>query len=328
MKNKKNLLSIIVPVHNGEKTIQKCIDSILQQSINNFTLYIVNDGSTDNTEKVLKKYNDINNVTVINKKNEGVAKARNCALEKVNSEYVAFVDADDYVDKNFLWHLIDGITKSDVDIVISGYNEIKDGVKTISHVFSRAKVDNEMIITDVLKENGIQGYLWNKLFKVKIIKKNHLKFEDNLHMAEDLLFCVNYMSFIKKALILPYHDYNYVQYNDSLSKQASIFNTNDNYEKAYMNYIASLLRIEDVIPEKCKKVLYARICRTYGDVLRAMKLNNSTNYELYKDIHNKAIREKKYLFASNIISKKQKIYFFATLYFPKLVYQIDKRRFR
>lgn len=328
--SKKNKVSIIVPVYNGENTIQRCIESILNQSIKNFDLYIVNDGSSDNTNNVIDKYSSIHNVHIINQDNQGVSKARNVALELVNTEYVAFVDSDDYVDYNYLKNLVSSIEKYKVDLVIEGFKKI--GNEKVYLRWEQGVYSSRKLIEILLNEKGPQGYLWNKLFKVDIIKNNNLKFDRNIHMAEDLLFCIKYVSKINDGVVLNNCDYNYVYTENSLSNTASILNKNNNYKEAYKNYLIALDKIKENIPKKyieCYTDINARICRADIDFMRTMKLNDiSLDKSLYKMLKKNAKRKQFFLYKSSIVKTKTKIYFWLTLCFPNVIKKIDTVRFR
>lgn len=328
--SKKNIVSIIVPVYNGENTIQRCIESILNQSITKFDLYIINDGSSDNTDNIIKKYLNIPNVHIISQDNQGVSKARNVALELVNTKYVTFVDSDDYVDCNYLKNLISGIEKYKVDLVIEGFKKISN--EKVYFRWNQGVYLSRKLMEILLNENGPQGYLWNKLFKVNIIKENNLKFDQNIHMAEDLLFCIKYVSKINNGVVLNNCDYNYVYTENSLSNTASILNKNNNYKEAYKNYLMALDKIKENIPQKyikCYKDINARICKVDIDFMRAMKLNDvSLNKSFYKVIKKDAKRKQLFLYISSIVKAKSKIYSLLSLWFPNIIKKIDTVRFR
>ena len=100
------LISIIVPVYNAESTLIRCLNSLLKQSFEDFELLVVNDGSTDNSLKILRDYERIDDrIVIINKLNGGVSSARNAGLEVVKGEWVAFCDSDDYVEPEFTTNL-------------------------------------------------------------------------------------------------------------------------------------------------------------------------------------------------------------------------------
>ena len=120
---KLKLISIIVPVYNAEKTIKKCIDSILAQTYRNFELILINDGSRDSSLNILKEYeNTDERIVVISQENSGVSVARNKGIDSARGDYIIFVDSDDYISENALEVLKGEIEKnSKLDMVISGF---------------------------------------------------------------------------------------------------------------------------------------------------------------------------------------------------------------
>lgn len=95
-----NKVSLIVPVYNTSKYLEKCINSLINQTLKDIEIIIINDGSTDNSEKIIKKFND-KRIKYIAKQNEGIGKTRNLGIEKATGEYLAFVDSDDYLSIDF-----------------------------------------------------------------------------------------------------------------------------------------------------------------------------------------------------------------------------------
>ena len=102
-------LSIIIPVYNTEQTLEKCVDSVLQSSLNNFEIILVNDGSTDNSANICESYknNYPEQVLVIHQKNQGLSAARNAGLGIAKGQYITFVDSDDYISKDLYCHLLE-----------------------------------------------------------------------------------------------------------------------------------------------------------------------------------------------------------------------------
>lgn len=328
-------ITIIIPVYNSEKSINKCIDSLLSQTIKDINIIIVNDGSTDKTLTKLSKYKYNKNIKILFQKHCGTSKARNYALNYVTTQYVTFVDADDYVDKCYIQHLVSGFTNNSIDLVATGANIVNPQGQILFSINPRSKViTSNIMISEILKENGIQGYLWNKIFKFSIIKDYNLKFDENISMAEDLMFCVNYLLISKNVKILAYKDYFYVQNPKSLSKKATLYNTNKNYKQAYINYLAAFLKIKEIIPANLVNSyinVSARIVRTAEDFLRVMYLNRniiSVDTKLKLKLKNIIKENINYFFKSNIISNKKKLYFILFMLCPSLVYKIDKQRFR
>ena len=127
MNGKRVLISIIVPIYNSSEYIQRCIDSILSQTLTNFELILINDGSTDNSIDVLKEYESKDSrIIVINKKNEGVSIARNTGIEMAKGEYIMFCDSDDYVHPQWCELLVDAIEKNIDSFVVCSYRKVNN----------------------------------------------------------------------------------------------------------------------------------------------------------------------------------------------------------
>ena len=119
------LISVIVPIYNSEKTLERCLNSILQQVYNEIEVICVNDGSQDNSLSILEKFKIFDKrIKVISKINEGVSVARNEGIKVSNGQYILFVDSDDYIEKNMILDLYQAIKKVRADIAIEGYLEI------------------------------------------------------------------------------------------------------------------------------------------------------------------------------------------------------------
>ena len=134
--NDKNLVTIIVPVYNAEKTLKRCIDSILRQSYSNIEIIAINDGSTDNSLSVLKSYGKT--INIINIENNGVSNARNLGVDNANGKFILFIDSDDYISDIYVESLINAYEpntlvicnyypfKNDENILMPDYNNIFD----------------------------------------------------------------------------------------------------------------------------------------------------------------------------------------------------------
>lgn len=206
---RKTEISVIMPVYNVEKYLSKAIESILNQRFKNFELIIINDGSTDNSIKIIEKYAQKDSrITIINKKNEGVSSARNLGIEKAAGKYLFFCDSDDYVEEHMLEKLYTKINDKKAEIVISGFfMQYKEKDKIENYKVSTEKeyyflsqkdfIDN---MYEFIKMNLINTP-WNKLYLSKIIKDENIKFENRF--GEDAFFNVEYLKKINKVLIIP-----------------------------------------------------------------------------------------------------------------------------
>jgi glycosyltransferase involved in cell wall biosynthesis len=217
-------LSIIIPVYNSEKTINKLIDSILDQKKHTLDLeiIIINDGSIDKTKGILSNIAiKNNNIKVYHTKNQGVYKARNLALQKVTGSYIWMLDADDYISFEALFLIENVISNAVIDILNIGYNlEIK---KEEFHVV-KTQLLNANIINGVtfLKNNDGRLYLWNNIYNSNFIKTNKFSFLAKSVSLEDFLFNVNVFVKAKKVMCLNKPLYTYGFSANSISRNSNL----------------------------------------------------------------------------------------------------------
>ena len=188
---KKNLISIIVPIYNAQKYLNRCIDSILSQSYDNFELILINDGSTDGSKDICENYSSKDSrIKLINKINEGVSAARNIGLDIAEGEYVTFIDSDDWIENNYLQAMIDAI--DGFDIVISSFTEVyeldirnRGYNKELNNAFETRKAIYKDFVDDCVKRKIYTYIIWGKLYRKDVI--NGLRFTE-LKYSEDALF--------------------------------------------------------------------------------------------------------------------------------------------
>ncbi len=195
--NKK--VSIIVPVYNVEKSIDRCVSSLVNQTYQNIEIILLNDGSKDNSLKKIKewekKYPD--KIKCESHKNQGVGMTRNKGIDLATGEYLTFVDSDDYLDEDFIEILMNNI--EDYDIIVSGYRGVTED----------KKVQFERLIGKTPWAPYRQLVIWAKLYKTKLIKQNNIKF-NRLKTAEDVVFSMTTYSKTQKVKTIKYAGYNYV----------------------------------------------------------------------------------------------------------------------
>ena len=184
MRTKK--FSIIVPVYNCQDYIERCIESVVKQNTKDVELILVNDGSTDNTKELLKEYKKENDlIKVINKKNEGVSKARNTGLKEATGKYILFLDADDFLDANYIKEINEILKKhKDIELINFGfYSDIEDmefnnlNRDEITYKEKYYK-DKKSIKKDFVElwDSKMLYNVWNKVYVKKIIDENNIKF--------------------------------------------------------------------------------------------------------------------------------------------------------
>ena len=239
------MIDIIIPVYNTPiNDLERCFKSILNQTYSNYIVYIIDDGSNNETKLFLDKYcNDKNNFKVNHITNNGVSNARNVGIKISNNEYITFIDADDTIDKYFLEEAYEIITKNNLDLIIGGYNEIRNNKITKTrlcnpglHIYEGNSISNfkEKLISGKTNEKNKEikdcptGRIYTRLFKRNSI--NNL-FDTNIHMCEDTLFMIDYTTQNKRIGIIDKAWYNYYKNDYSISsntkKEILINNIND-----------------------------------------------------------------------------------------------------
>lgn len=182
----KNKISIIVPIYNAEQYLRKCIDSLIKQTKLELEIILVNDGSTDATEKIIKEYKD-ERIRYFKNKNQGIGKTRNFGISKATGEYIMFVDSDDSLVPNACELLLEKAIKDNCDLVICDFykeydtGEIKEE-KLISFDDTKLKEKPELI-------SKINLSPWNKLYKASLIQDNNIIFIEDLKY-EDAPFVI------------------------------------------------------------------------------------------------------------------------------------------
>lgn len=178
------MISIIIPVYNCEKYIERCVDSILKQSFSDFELIIVNDGSTDKTEEICTDLAKTDSrIKLYSKENGGVSAARNFGLKKAAGDYISFMDGDDYVPENYLSALVSAV--EDADISVCDICCIKDGKETNRFTCKKKRLSNTEAIELLLSRKEINSGPYGKLFSKAILK--NIRFP-MMKVYEDILF--------------------------------------------------------------------------------------------------------------------------------------------
>ncbi|MBS5780315.1 glycosyltransferase family 2 protein [Megamonas sp.] len=230
------VLSVIIPIYNGEKYIKRCLNSVLEQTvINLIEIIIINDGSTDNTEAICIDYkNKYDNIIYSSIENKGVSNARNVGIHLSKTQYITFLDADDWIEKDMYEILLKRILKFDLDIVIGGY--VKDYNSKIVNRFKKSKLTNynRLEAQKNLLKNKIFGWeMCDKIYRKDILKE--IAFDNDLIICEDLLFQWHLFKKVKRVGFIPIYKYHYCYNLDSA--------TNGCFNKKYLSGIKVKIRI-------------------------------------------------------------------------------------
>ena len=204
-------VSVIVPVYNVESYLEKCLKSLVNQTLKGLEIIIVNDGSTDSSEKIINKYaKKHSNIISIKKENGGVSEARNLGLQKATGEYIGFLDSDDWLSNDMYERMYEKAKSGNFDIVACDTEAIFPDKKV--YISSNIKEDN---VSN--KELMIDAYavIWNKIYKKEIIEG--IKFKKNMNFCEDVEFLYMVYSKVKTVGVIKEPLHNYLQREGSLT---------------------------------------------------------------------------------------------------------------
>ena len=280
-------ISIIVPVYNSSKYLERCIDSLINQTYKNTELIFINDGSTDKSLQILKKYKD--KIIIINQKNKGTNLARKQGVLRASGDYVMFVDSDDYLDINAVKILVKYLEKKNCDVI--KFNGIIEPTKELknSYVIDKNKVLNKNQIYDLLINTKILNNLCFSIYKRDLIKKVKA-FNESISNCEDYLVNLEFYTSVDKLYMVKDVLYHYQMNIKSTTKNKSIkriykyFNEQlfvysklyDYLKKWNINTYENRLKVTATILDSTKSSIYNLV--RYDK--KGIYLNNILNSEI------------------------------------------------
>ena len=276
------LISIIVPVYNGEKYLRPCLDSIRSQTYHNWETILVDDGSKDNSGSICDEYaNKDKRFVVVHKQNEGVAQARITGFENSKGDLITFVDADDILEQDCLEKLSFPIINEEADMVSCDFYKIENGKRKTPRGKLTGTFENDQISDFIsqhyfydkkTKSYGMTCFLWSKMFKREYVLKG-LKNGLGIWFGEDQISMFTMLLQCKKIVLIPDRLYNYILHEGQTVKR---------YDTSlWDNIIMMLLRYESLLPNKnCNMGLRRRtwlyVLGTINTKMIPAKLDNAT----------------------------------------------------
>lgn len=226
-------VSIIIPVFNAAPYLDKCLSSVCQSKIKNIEIICIDDGTTDRSLEILSKYekNDAR-IRIIRQKNSGVSAARNKGILNAKGEYIAFLDADDFVDKNTYKISYTQAKKYNADIVVFGGTTFPPVNWADNVLNTRSVIYTNEPIYALMKENGSKPFPVNKIYKRNLFVENNLSFDPNLMIGEDQALMFDLFPLAKKIVYIDNKFYHYRQHDNS-----AMFQINLNFEDKISSHI-------------------------------------------------------------------------------------------
>lgn len=292
------MIDIIMPVYNTPiDDLKRCLSSIERQSFKNYKVYIIDDGSLDDVRSFLDEYvRDKDEVIVKHVVNGGVSRARNIGIDSSSAEYLTFVDSDDTLEENFLEEAFSLIKDNDLDLVIGGYNEVKNGevVKVRKcddgfYIYDKSNLDLVMdkLLSGKLREDNKKigslptGRIYTRLYKRSVL--GDLRFNSSLGMSEDTLFMIDFMDRVKQIGLSSSIWYNYYINDYSISRRK----VSDKVINDHMMFIEEVYK--RMLLEDDLRIKNAYIFRVFKSLINLVDLIKSSDYSdstLDKVLHN------------------------------------------
>lgn len=194
------MISVIIPVYNAEKTIEKCVDSIEENTYKDVEIILVEDCSKDESwavcTKLAEKYANVK--CIRNERNRGVSYTRNQGLKAISGEYIMFVDSDDWVDENYFSEFVQIFEGQKNSLMVCGYVNHDEKVNGVTDIFGWSDFEGVkkceiMSVIKSLHEKNLLQQLWNKIFVTALIKEQNIKFDESINIGEDTRFVLDYI---------------------------------------------------------------------------------------------------------------------------------------
>ncbi|SFI28875.1 MULTISPECIES: glycosyltransferase [unclassified Bacillus (in: firmicutes)] len=307
-------VSVIIPVYNAGKYITQCVESLLNQTLQQCEFIFINDGSTDNSREVIERYKELDNrIILINQENQGVSIARNKGLCLATGEYVGFVDADDYIERAMYEVLYNSAKQDDCDVVISNINGEMEGHKVairypfpVDTVLKKEYIDQELL-PYFLKTDHLNTAV-NKIYKNNIINENDVKFPEKVALGEDGMFNIEFFSNATSMKYINYAGYHYREVTGSATRNIV---EKDYFKRAVEVYNMELPQIytdkvDKVKAHQLKSIKFINSVMSYIYIYftPSKDVSFSTRYRYVKNmIRNKYVREALPVYCSENHSK-------------------------
>lgn len=303
-------ISVIVPVYKTEKYLDKCVESIVNQTYENLEIILVDDGSPDNCPKMCDEWAEKDKrVKVLHTENKGVANARNTALHQASGEYIMFADSDDFLEPDMVDFLLKKILFEKADIVVCGY---------YGDEYDETVLDNitrEQALRQICQGSFVYGVLWNKIYRSEILKDIVMP---NLVCSQDLPY--NYLAFKKAKKIVSYKDKKYHYRLNNISTTHSKFKAG-----AFDAIKSREIILNDTKGTDFEKyAVNGLICSCFVVLSGAIK--SGGYFDERKKLRKVILSYKKEIFSSSLYSRHERLKTFILWLSPRLFDKITERK--
>ncbi len=311
------LLSVIVPIFKVEEYLDRCVESIVNQTYKNLEIILVDDGSPDNCPQMCDSWAEKDNrIKVIHKENGGLSDARNAGLKIATGEIVSFIDSDDWIELDMFERMLNRMIEDDSDIASCGVKWVEEGGSVIRYVTTNDGVlDTQSAMKELLNDGKLKQHVWNKVYKYNLIKD--ILFEKGKY-HEDVFWSYQIVGRVKSVSIVKESFYNYVQRSNSIMGEGFSAKRLDALDANY-------LRCEYMkkhFPELYDNALYVYIGSCHYQLQCAV--NSSQPKEVIDNIKNRT-SYRKTGHPTRGISFKQKFWYYMFTFFPMTTCRVRNR---
>lgn len=252
------LVSVIIPIYNAERTLRRCVDSVLNQSYRNLQVILVDDGSQDRSGAICLEYEARDpRVFVIRKPQSGVSDSRNQAMDQAAGVYLQFVDSDDWVAEDATRVMVEAAETSGSDLVITHFFRVKKNrIRARGHI-REAEVMSRCRFAEYMMEkpaNYYYGVMWNKLYRREIMNRYQIRCGTDICWCEDFLLNLHYLCYVKTVAAVPYPAYYYVKNKNSLVAREATMKHVIQMKKFTFSYYKALYEQMDLYEENKAKI--------------------------------------------------------------------------
>lgn len=260
-------VSIIIPVYNAEKTLRRCLDSVLAQSYTSYEAVVVDDGSTDKSGEICYEYSRADKrIKVIHKKNGGVSSARNCGIDHADGDYCFFLDSDDYIKADFLQTWYDCTEKTSSDVFISSLYTVDESGEFVKFIKPhKYGVFASDIWCEVCVDSEFYGLAGGKMVVLKsLLDDNNIRYDGSIYSQEDLKLCTEIYSKAKRVCVPDYAGYYYYYAQPKRKPQFAVYVENQYRIISYARKAVNVSReAENAVRERIVRILFSCLYTLY-----------------------------------------------------------------
>ena len=312
------LISIIIPIYNAEKYLNKCLQSIISQTFQDFEVILINDGSTDCSYDACQVFaKKDKRFTLLTQTNSGASSARNRGIEMAKGKWITFVDADDYIEANYIERLCKNIT-DEKTLIIQGLKQVNSKGEEIKMIEFEDTILTNTEIQKAFDEKEIfeYGYTVAKLYNHEIIDRQNIRFNEQISYSEDMLFMLEYILNCNTIKFISGASYNYITDISNLSQRYNSFESEYLLFTEYIKTNQAIANKWDFAPSyKSQRCGALMLMRSIYCLYKKVKYCRRERISIIKDIKQKYSQYIKEYYTPNItFLRVMKVIFFFNVY--------------